>query len=474
MDWINNTLNKVNDLWDRSLDRHVRVAVTGLSGAGKTAFITSLINQLLFASSEYQLPFFEVVEEGRLKASKLELHSELHIPSFKYDQCIEQLTAEVPSWPESTKSISQAQIKCRFKVKNPWLKKVHEQSVLTVDIVDYPGEWLLDLPLLGMSFKDWSQQCLNYLQSERRKDYTKDVVRAISSLEFHKDFNNRDDDGYIAELAKQYKESLLQYRNTEGDNSIALPGRFILPGELTGAPVLDFFPIVNEDVLSLDWSSLEGSTLLKSLERKFDYYKREIIKPFFEDYFSKVDRQILLIDTTSVLESDYEAYQDLKKTIELLLTGFSYGRSNWLKRLFSPTIDKLMIATTKVDLIPPDQHSNIESFMQKMVAQAKNDVGYEGVEVETMAISSVSTSEPVTTEHNGQPMLCVKGLDNDTGEPVLHYPGKVPSTSLSRTEWQSLDIDFSTFGIPEIKADEPLPYIRMDKVLQFLLGDKFS
>jgi len=29
---------------------------------------------------------------------------------------------------------------------------------LSVDIVDYPGEWLLDLPLLGKSFADFSRE----------------------------------------------------------------------------------------------------------------------------------------------------------------------------------------------------------------------------------------------------------------------------------------------------------------------------
>ncbi|QSA19914.1 YcjX family protein, partial [Vibrio furnissii] len=38
---------EVSDLIHRGLDSHVRLAVTGLSRAGKTAFISSLVNQLL-------------------------------------------------------------------------------------------------------------------------------------------------------------------------------------------------------------------------------------------------------------------------------------------------------------------------------------------------------------------------------------------------------------------------------------------
>ena len=132
-----------------------------------------------------------------------------------------------------------------------------------------------------------------------------------------------------------------------------------------------------------------------------------------------------------------------------------------------------MIATTKSDLVPPDQHASLESFMQKMVAQAKNDVGYEGVKVDTMAISAIATSEPVSTEHEGKKLMCVKGLDTHSGGSVIHYPGKVPASTMTREQWRALNIDFSPFALPELNPDEPLPHIRMDKVMQFLIGDKF-
>ncbi len=36
-----------NALVNRGVDRHLRLAVTGLSRSGKTAFITAMVNQLL-------------------------------------------------------------------------------------------------------------------------------------------------------------------------------------------------------------------------------------------------------------------------------------------------------------------------------------------------------------------------------------------------------------------------------------------
>src|SRR5205807_2590012 len=40
---------------------------------------------------------------------------------------------------------------------------------LTLDIVDYPGEWLLDLPLLAMSYREWSVQALKLSHEEPRR-----------------------------------------------------------------------------------------------------------------------------------------------------------------------------------------------------------------------------------------------------------------------------------------------------------------
>lgn len=53
----------------RTTDNHVRLAVTGLSGAGKTAFITGLVNQLLHAGVGQRhnaLSLLQVSREGRL------------------------------------------------------------------------------------------------------------------------------------------------------------------------------------------------------------------------------------------------------------------------------------------------------------------------------------------------------------------------------------------------------------------------
>ena len=64
-----NPVRVLGDAWDelgilkdRALDRHLRLAVTGLSRSGKTVFITSMVHHLL---DGHGLPFLQTVHDGR-------------------------------------------------------------------------------------------------------------------------------------------------------------------------------------------------------------------------------------------------------------------------------------------------------------------------------------------------------------------------------------------------------------------------
>ena len=58
--------NEFSSLVNRGVDRHLRLAVTGLSRSGKTAFITAMVNQLLNLHAGARLPLLSAVREERL------------------------------------------------------------------------------------------------------------------------------------------------------------------------------------------------------------------------------------------------------------------------------------------------------------------------------------------------------------------------------------------------------------------------
>jgi len=58
--------SKASELLNRTFDQHINLAVTGLSRSGKTAFITSLVNQLINEGNGQQLSFFDPVHHGNV------------------------------------------------------------------------------------------------------------------------------------------------------------------------------------------------------------------------------------------------------------------------------------------------------------------------------------------------------------------------------------------------------------------------
>jgi len=140
----------------------VDLAVTGLSRSGKTVFISSLIHNLLSAvHNPNRMPLLGVVANGRLIGARIESAGANQLPRFRYQENIEAMAAGAPIWPDRTDDLREIRIEIRFMPANTAGKLLSEISgspaTITIRIVDYPGEWLLDLPMLGQSFADWSR-----------------------------------------------------------------------------------------------------------------------------------------------------------------------------------------------------------------------------------------------------------------------------------------------------------------------------
>lgn len=147
---IEETLDGVSE---SLFDTTIRLGVTGLSRAGKTVFITSLVNNLLARS---RLPQLAAEAEGRILSTYLQPQPDQTLPRFAYEDHLAALTAPEPVWPESTRSISTLRLSMRVTPKS-MLAGIAGNRTVHLDIVDYPGEWLLDLPLMGQDYETWSR-----------------------------------------------------------------------------------------------------------------------------------------------------------------------------------------------------------------------------------------------------------------------------------------------------------------------------
>src|ERR1700747_2166069 len=128
----------------------VRLGVTGLSRAGKTVFITALIHGLTRGG---RFPVFEPFATGRIARARLEPQPDDAVPRFNYEGHVRTLIEE-RRWPNSTVDISELRLVIDYQRQNG------ADRTLTLDIVDYPGEWLLDLPLLNKTYEQWARESL--------------------------------------------------------------------------------------------------------------------------------------------------------------------------------------------------------------------------------------------------------------------------------------------------------------------------
>ena len=126
----------------------LRLGVTGLSRAGKTVFLTALVNNLIAGA---RLPVLAASAEGRIMRVRLEPQPDDAVPRFAYEEHLKSLSGPDRRWPQSTRRIAQLRLTIEFESASGWGAR---RSSLTVDLVDYPGEWLLDLPLLDKSYAD--------------------------------------------------------------------------------------------------------------------------------------------------------------------------------------------------------------------------------------------------------------------------------------------------------------------------------
>ncbi len=138
----------------------VRLGVTGMSGAGKTVFITALVHGLIRGG---RFPVFEALAGGRIAEARLAPQPDDAVPRFDYESHLRALVDE-RRWPESTRRVSELRVIIEYQSQRGAMR------TLTLDIVDYPGEWLLDLPLLDKSYEEWSAESIGLSWEGPRKD----------------------------------------------------------------------------------------------------------------------------------------------------------------------------------------------------------------------------------------------------------------------------------------------------------------
>ncbi len=506
----------------------LRLGVTGLSRSGKTVFITALVHALTRGG---RLPLFDALSEGRITSGVLDPQPDDAVPRFDYETHLRTLV-EARDWPQSTRQISELRITLSFASRNP-LTRVLGGGRLHLDIVDYPGEWLVDLPLLNKDYATWSAESLVRARHPERRAIAAPFLAAAAGV----DPFAPEDEPLARQLAERFRDYLREARRDGLALSALPPGRFLMAGDLEGSPALTFAP------LDIGDRRPPARSLAAMMQRRYEAYKDVVVRPFFRDHFARLDRQIVLVDMLQALNAGPAAMSDLKEALADIMACFRPGRSSWLAALTGRRIDRILFAATKADLVHSSNHDRLQAILKRLVEDAIGTAEDAGAGVDAVALAAVRATREAVVQVGGERLPVLSGVPQegetmsgdrfDGHSEIAIFPGDLPGNPdsvfhhgashppgtpiagppampgaqhlhepasdapfepleppLESIVDLNLDLNFIRFRPPLLErlsapatgtADpalpaEPallaLPHIRLDRALQFLLGDR--
>ncbi len=468
------------------MDEHVvRLGVTGLSRAGKTVFITSLVASLKHRENMLELG---AAHEGRIQSVRIQDLPEAMIPRFPFEDHFPALMPPDPAWPAGTTRVNGLRVTLHVNVPKPLHLRVlgggTYQKTVHLDIIDFPGEWLIDLTLMNKDFEQWSIEHLEKIAFETLRKRPE----AIAYLDL---LQTIDTEGEIQEeVAKSLVKAFTAYlKSLQKDGySNCTPGRFLLPGDLKDAPVVSFTPLYPRH-------GTEESSLYKEFQERFTSYKYQIVrKDFFEKYLKGIDRQVVLVDVMAGIHDGPGPFEDQRKAMENILSVFKPGRNNkflaWLGE--SNNVEKMLFAATKADHLHHSNHGRLKSYLEGVIQEALARAEHARADTQAMTIAALRvTREDIAKGKDGKKLYCVRGrieLDkHDNSHQGIHNQGFTPGhlPDLNRLlavarkgamQWpQSMSLNFKKFKfLPDSnlfdKGPAP-PHLYLDQALEFLIGD---
>lgn len=454
---------------------NVRLGVTGLSRAGKSVFISALVHNLIHGG---RLPLFEPAHNNRIAKAYLEPQPDDGVPRFAYEKHVEDLIKN-QVWPDSTRAVSQLRLTIEYETASGW-GRLFSGNKLHLDIVDYPGEWLLDLPLLGKDFATFSREAIASAKSEKRTEIANEFLTLAGKLES----NAEADETAVRELSDSFKTYLANCRNDDLALSTLPPGRFLMPGDMEGSPALTFAPLAE-----VTDRAIPGS-IQAMMERRYEAYKSLVVKPFFREHITRLDRQIVLIDAMQAINAGPEAVADLERALVEIMRCFRPGAGNLLTALWQRRIDKILVAATKADHLHHESHDRLEAVVDRLVKNVTVSANFANASIETVAMAAVRATKEATVEDGGEKLPVVVGIPakgERIGDEVFDgirqtavFPGDLPDDPELLFRMESMpEQRFIRFKPPKLERTAEgitlsLPHIRLDKALQFLLGDRLQ
>jgi len=437
----------------------VRLAVTGLSRAGKTVFLTSLVANLLAAGGGARtLPALEAAAGGRLRSARLVPAGTQSTPRFDAPGHLAALAADPPHWPERTEDLSTLELALELDPRSV-LGQARALFTgprrVTLELLDYPGEWLLDLPMLGGGYAEWSRATLARLRRGRRAEAAAAFLAFVDALPATAPAEES--------LARQgfnlYRDALRTCRDRLGFRFLQ-PGRALNPGPRGEAPILWFFPLPNP----------ETGGLAELLARRHDAYLDDSRENFFDPFFRRFHRQAVLVDALGALHAGEEAFDDTAEALAAIAASLR-GGLGLFDLLTGQGVRRVAFAATKADHVPSRTRDALLGLLGDLVG--RDPAGLLDAATSVHAIAAIRCTEDDVATLEGRAVAAVRGVLLDGGRGAKIYPGEVPLRRPEPGFWDHAFFEMPVFQPPRLDAEgrAGIPHLGLDTLLAALIGD---
>lgn len=343
--------------------KHIRVAMIGAKGSGKTALITAIRSNLERHSPEW------LGSTCKVTVKKIEEKEKLN-HQFDYDGACSELMEG--NYPNPTTDWSVMRIRLKVEVMRPKSKSKIVKRVLgkwrveyvVLDILDIPGERVADFLMAEKTFKEWSvalnkkfranSQYGKYLtEVHAQKDPTVETI-----VEAYKDF-----------LVSIYNSKSTYYtpstvRLTQDGNTFTAKSekelRDWLAQRAVGLRDNEFAPLPPEVFDAKGQEKEKWAKVIASFVHSYRRYNKEVLKPLL-NWIWDVDQVYYLCDILSLLRHGRSAY-DLEALFgEVVFHEFRKEKSPYAgigvlcdawHKITKTEVDQVHLVVTKADRVP--------------------------------------------------------------------------------------------------------------------------
>lgn len=475
------------------MHHEIRLGVTGLRRTGKTVFLTSLVYQLEQLGSEGLDAF---ANRGVTIWPAKIVGGGSSLPPFPYKEMLGRLRSPETPWPAPTDTESELVLEFTFQA-NPYPRRLgkilrwplgvaKDRGTVRLILHDYPGEFLLDAPLIKQTYSAWSAtaydrmcgQCpeaaVAYGEQANRTLLTDGAAEHDSLAAPLRELRNAY--GRFIAIARTAGMEMLQPGIALASlASLAQPAEQITDWHEGLLPFVPLPPSVPDD-----------HAAKFELAKRYDAYCKLRVQPFLNRVGTS-SRQIVLVDVLRVLRNGVDCYNDTQRCLASIMEAYRYnGVGRQFARNLPPglrpaeRVGRVIFAATKADQALKSHRGNLVRLLETLVrkAQARCATGVGPVRHEWF--TSLRATADRQGQWNGRPAEALFGklVGEDTA--TDRNPGTVPSDWPSGADtdpWPfgSEQYKFPDFSPPSLPPRDgvPWPHLNLDCLLWQVLADCF-